>query len=351
MAGLKHRLKGLAREVFARAVWHTGLHRLVDRWSRPRLLILYGHCVADDALNGALHADMKIGADELRRILTALGRRYDLVTVGEGVRRLREETAGRSMVALSMDDGYRDNLLRLVPLLEETGARATVFLESGAVVDRTLPWLHALGWLVGRLGPEATARRLAPLVPSADALTHVECENRLKRALKYDAEPAERGAALAAQLEEEGADPRAIVDALYLSRDEARALAAADRVEIGGHTVTHPVLARLDAAAASAEIAGGRAALAGLLGEGTGATFAYPYGRPWDHDAASAAAAREAGFTAAVTTTAGVNTADTDPFQLRRWPIQSGTPLHLLGAEASGAFELLRRLGVELVQS
>ena len=55
MAGIKHRLKVAAREAFARVVWHSGLHRLFDRLSAPRCLVLYGHCVADDELNGALH--------------------------------------------------------------------------------------------------------------------------------------------------------------------------------------------------------------------------------------------------------------------------------------------------------
>ena len=73
------------------------------------------------------------------------------------------------MVALTMDDGYRDNLIRLVPLLEEIARRATVFLEAGAVVERRLPWLHALGWLdavpserprpPGRSPSECRARR------------------------------------------------------------------------------------------------------------------------------------------------------------------------------------------------
>ena len=122
------------------------------------------------------------------------------------------------MVALTMDDGYRDNLIRLVPLLEEVGGRATVFLEAGAVVERRLPWLHALGWLDAELGTAAAARALAERVPSAAAaLSEVSDSNRLKRVLKYDADRAERSAALEALVLAHGGQPRAIVDSLYLS--------------------------------------------------------------------------------------------------------------------------------------
>lgn len=348
---IKHRLKGVAREVFARAVWHTGLHRLFDSIGEPRLLILYGHCVDQPATNGTLGADMKISGPRLEAILAALGRRYDLVSAGEGAARL-SEGAKRSMVALTMDDGYRDNLHDLVPLLDRVGARSTVFLEGGAVAERRLPWLHALGWLQGSLGCAALAARLAERLPAqADALHSAsDDENRQKRILKYDADPAERSAALEAVVEECGGDPRTIVDSLYLSQDEARKLMAAGPIEVGGHTVNHPVLSCLGEAEQLAEIAGGREALNTLLGDGAGTTFAYPYGRRWDFDDASPRAVKAAGYQFAVTTHAGVNRRKTDPYRLFRWPIHDGTRLHLVGTEACGAFDWLRRLGVDLVE-
>ena len=132
-------------------------------------------------------------------------------------------------------------------------------------------------------------------------------------------------------------------------------------MEVGGHTAHHPVLSRLDAAGQREEIGGGAALLRELFGEeapgdggaepgSSGHVFAYPYGRRWDFDDGSAAAAREAGYACAVTTHAGVNHADTDPYRLRRWPIHDGTALHEVGVEAAGGFELLRRLGVDLVE-
>lgn len=351
--GLKHRLKGIAREVYARLVWHTGLCRLVDGLSAPRLTILYGHCVDQPATNAALDADMKIRPERLESILRALGQRHDLVTVGEGVARL-DAGGKRSMVALSMDDGYRDNLHALVPLLERVNGRATVFLEAGAVALRELPWLHALRWLGARCGADVLAQRLAERVPSArEKLTGIGVDdaNRLKRVLKYDADPSEREAALTALVGEEGGDRRAINDGLYLSVEEARQLHASKRIEIGGHTVRHPVLSRLSAPEQHAEIGAGAEALYELFGDGSaGFVFAYPYGRRWDFDAESPGAAKDSGYTCAVTTHAGVNVRATDRYRLHRWPIHDGTQLHLVAAEASGCFELLRRVGIDLVE-
>jgi len=356
--GLQHRLKLAARDLFARAVWFSGLGRLTDRLGPPRLTILYGHCVADPAVNGDLAPEMKLSAARLEALLRALGRRFDLVTIGEGMARLAAGTAERSMVALSMDDGYVDNLTQLVPLLERTGARATVFLEAGPVVERRLGWLHTFEWLEQKLGAPALAELLAEALVAGRApqaaverVRAARAGGALKRALKYDVPAAPRDTALAELAAREGCDPRQLVARLYLDAAGARALVQSGRIEVGGHTIDHPVLATLSAEAQLAEIDGGRQRLAAALGERAPLeTFAYPYGRRWDFDAASVAAAEAAGFRWAVTTHAGTNTATSDRFRLRRWPIEERTPLHVLGAEASGAFEWLRRLGLDLVE-
>ena len=42
MSSLKHQLKGTLREVYARVLYHTGLHALVDRLQPRRMTILFG---------------------------------------------------------------------------------------------------------------------------------------------------------------------------------------------------------------------------------------------------------------------------------------------------------------------
>jgi peptidoglycan/xylan/chitin deacetylase (PgdA/CDA1 family) len=72
-------------------------------------------------------------------------------------------------------------------------------------------------------------------------------------------------------------------------------------IEMGCHTVNHPVLANESAADARAEIADARARIAEKLGVPP-RHFAYPYGKADHADAREFALAREAGFTTAVTT-------------------------------------------------
>lgn len=356
---MKHRLKLWLREGWSRALLHLGLWRIVDRLSPPRLLILAGHCVEEGASNGGLPADMKISPARLEALLRALGRRFRLVTVGEGLAALERGEAGRSMVALSMDDGYADNRSALLPLLERVGGRATVFLESRPLEERRVNWSHLWFWLLDRLGCAEATRLVAAELDDEPTSTHlrrlveqapVDLAYQVKRVLKYDAPSAERDRAIQAVFEARGGDERALCERVYMDWDDVRALAESGRFELGGHTVSHHVLATLPPEQQAREVAGGRAPLVRELGEEAGSTFAYPFGRRWDFDDASVEAARAAGFRSAVTTHAGVVTRGRDPWRLPRWMIDEETPLHHLVAEACGGFELWRRLGLDLVE-
>lgn len=357
MSSAKHTAKRWLREAYARVLWHSGLWRVLDRLTPPRLLILASHCVDDGGGGPWPPADMRIGAAKLERILTVLGRRFQMVTVGEGVQVL-EAGPERSMVALSMDDGYRDNRTLLLPLLERTGAKATIFLITRPLEERRVDWSHQWFWLVERLGSVDTTRLLMARLSDGETCERLgrilerggEVSDRVKRTLKYEVPRADRDRALARLFAEYGGVERELCERLFLDWDDVRALAQSEHVELGGHTARHQVLARLSAGQAADEIVAGRTALGRELGEAAGRTFAYPYGRRWDFNDESVEAARGAGYRAAVTTHAGVNRSDADRFRLARWSISDSTPLHHLVAEACGGFELLRRLGVDLVE-
>jgi hypothetical protein len=102
-----------------------------------------------------------------------------------------------------------------------------------------------------------------------------------------------------------------------MSPDEVASLAAGGLVEIGAHTVTHPVLAALPAAGQRDEIWGSKSRLEGILGHPVTA-FAYPYGSPTDSTAETVTIVREAGFACACTTFAGAVWRGTDRFLLPR---------------------------------
>ena len=107
---------------------------------------------------------------------------------------------------------------------------------------------------------------------------------------------------------------------------QVRSLHAAG-MEIGAHTVNHPILTALPDSEARNELSQGRDALQQLI-QAPVLTLAYPNGRPGtDYDHRHVAIARELGFKQAVTTAVGVARAGDDVFQLPRFtPWDQGLP-------------------------
>jgi peptidoglycan/xylan/chitin deacetylase (PgdA/CDA1 family) len=107
-------------------------------------------------------------------------------------------------------------------------------------------------------------------------------------------------------------------DDLMMRSEQVVQLHAAG-MEIGGHTVRHPILRVLPDAEARAEIAEGRERLQEVIGAPV-SVFAYPNGRPGeDYDARHVEMVRQMGFAGAVSTSPRVALRTDDAFELPRF--------------------------------
>lgn len=80
---------------------------------------------------------MFVSPDVLRWQITLLKLRgFEFVTVAEGVRR----QCATGLVALTFDDGYRDNLELGLPVLKSTSVPATVYVVTGDVGHPSVVW-------------------------------------------------------------------------------------------------------------------------------------------------------------------------------------------------------------------
>ncbi len=169
----------------------------------------------------------------------------------DGARFLRiaagAETAPPRAVLVTFDDGYAGVLTHGIPVLEQYAIPAVVFVCTGPIARREHFWYDAVEMQAG-------SGRVDQL-----------------KGQPYDAW---RRAVDAAAMSADAAHPLA-----PLSVAQLQALASHPLVEIGAHTVDHPILAAAPADVQERQIAGSRTMLSEWLGVAP-ELFAYPNGRP-----------------------------------------------------------------------
>ena len=319
------------------------LRRLVRhqrRRRRERPIVLLYHRLGPVAPDPQL---LSVSAQHFAEHLRLIVEYYTPVRLGELVPAVERERAPQRAVAFTFDDGYADNLSSVKPLLEQHEIPATVFVASGYVRNRHPFWWDELERLVLRPGrlPSVLTLEVAgetlewELGGDAEYLSATAADRAAWTILdRLDSGPRQRiYRELCARLRvlDEPERERALerlrsvsdpeVASTEMSRPvtppELARLGDGGLVDIGAHTVNHPVLSQLSAERQREEIGVSKQQLEEMLGQPV-SSFAYPYGTPEDFDGATVSFVRDAGFAHAYANVAGRVTRRTDPFRIPR---------------------------------
>jgi len=257
-----------------------------------------------------------------------LRRHFEPLALGDLLTRKRR--LRRPAVAVTFDDGYADNLREARPLLERYDVPATVFVTSGQLGGDREFWWDELERLVvhdaplpARLPETLTGVEILPGPSPATAAGERERTAlfwEIHRRLMPLADDARRSA-LDALADWAGAAAGAPPRHPTLSEDELVRLADGRLIEIGAHSVTHPVLASLPQERQRAEIVGSKQQLEAILGRAVD-RFAYPHGAPEHFTRETAVLVREAGFRSACANWRGAVDANSDRFALPRCAVR-----------------------------
>ena len=288
------------------------LRALSPAGPRGRLSIFIFHRVhpAPDPL-----AESEPDVAQFDRILGWIGSACNVLPMDRAIAGLRAGTLPARAAAITFDDGYADNHDLALPVLLRHGMSATFFIATG-YLDGGRMWNDTVIEAVrAAAGPRLDLRGLGlgdhPLPDWPARRTAIEAIiGQIKyRPIGERIELAERVATMA--------DVRPPADLMMTSAQVVEMRRAG--MIIGAHTVSHPILARLDSEAAREEIVEGRRTLEHLLGEPV-RYFAYPNGRPGtDYLPEQADLVRQLGFEAAFSTAWGAADGSADLMQLPRF--------------------------------
>lgn len=310
------------------------MHRLRTIFRKKAMILVY-HRVAEDVVDPwALNVSPANFAQQLA-VLTTIG---DPVSLQQLAAAKTDDDLPDHPVCVTFDDGYADNLLAAKPALVKHGVPGTVFVTPGYLGVRDNLWWDELTKLM--LDPSSRKQELSfELRGSRHAYSFTNEPRGNDANLKWRAwepMPGPRQAAYLAihtllsplpdgereevmQQLRQGASPYAGGrQHRCLTEAEVRELADGDLVEIGAHTLTHPVLSSLSAEQQQEEIAGSKRRLESLTGK-TITSFAYPYGKKNHYTSQTVSTVQANGFACACSNFGGLVTSISNRFALPRF--------------------------------
>lgn len=265
--------------------------RRAPRWRG--LLTLNYHRVGDPEGQPWDHSLWSAREQELDDQLATLAREAEVIGPEDVERALRERRRGRR-VMLTFDDGYRDNFELAYPLLRRHGLTATFFLTTGFLDSPFVPWWDEISWMVRNARVDSMPAD--GWLEGAGALDLSQQDAAIATLVARCKQlPGARVDAFLDHIAQESGSGRCDVDAgeLWITWGMARQMRDGG-MTIGGHTVTHPVLASVPLDRQREEIDGCAARLKQELGEPM-RWFAYPVGARGTFTAQTQQLLRQAG--------------------------------------------------------
>jgi peptidoglycan/xylan/chitin deacetylase (PgdA/CDA1 family) len=260
-----------------------------------------------------LHDEIDAGTFE--RHMRLLAREFNVLPLGEACMRLVRGTLPARAACVTFDDGYASNEEVALPILRRFRLKATFFISTG-FIDGGIMFNDVV--IEAARGAPSGVYDLSDIGFGIYALDGIASRRAAVDAmiprLKYQS-PQERSASLERLVS--ALRPKPPIN-LMMRSEQIRRLHAAG-MEIGAHTVNHPILAPLGDEDARAEIVMGKHRLEDIIGAPV-KLFAYPNGKPGkDYGPRDVRLVKEAGFVAAVSTSSGVANRASDRFQLPRF--------------------------------
>ena len=256
---------------------------LVDRKKRQAdgaigLVYMLHHITEKDSRRIPTNEDLKVSPEFLEKIILKYkAKGFDFISLDQVNDIIKsDDTPERPFVAFTIDDGYLDNFTKALPVFERQQVPFAIFVATDFIDNKAILWWDSIEDLI-------MAHRS---VVTSDGMCY-ECESYQQRwdtfrylrdrILNLDQKNLEHE--LNKMFSSYKIDWYEPIRKKAMSWEQVISLANHPLCTIGGHTISHPALSRLNIDEALHEICEGKKRIEQKTSQPV-LYFAYPYGTP-----------------------------------------------------------------------
>jgi len=293
-APINNSLKRTLKEYFVKNRFLTGC-AIKLTLNYPKIFMYHRFCSSGNSVWGG------ISQDEFEWQIANVTKSCEVVSFGDFLQRKSRQVSTKNCAVITVDDGYRDFYLYAYPVLKKAGVPATLFVTSDFIHQRIWLWPDKLKYIVQALKPGRYSYifgdTLFDIDTNDDARSLVSWQNLSNVCTKLP--PVERENLISNFSRAMGIEVPEFPGAEFAACrwEELREMQVSG-IEIGSHTLTHPVLSRIPQVEMIQEVRESKDEIERMLGCQI-STFCYPSGGMKDINENVLKAVADAGYSGA----------------------------------------------------
>ena len=110
-------------------------------WKGKGAILMYHRILPDKDMDKDLNLGMAVSSSNFYKHMEAIKKKYQLCTINELIEGSKNN---KFMVAITFDDGYKDNLIHALPILEEHKIPASIYITTKFLEKKVNMWWYEL---------------------------------------------------------------------------------------------------------------------------------------------------------------------------------------------------------------
>ena len=136
-------LRNFLRKIYTLEKISNLLKILGKPWKGNGAILAYHRVLPDDKINEDLNIGLSVSCSQFEKQIKLLKKYYSLVSIDEFIENINKKN-NKFLVTITFDDGYKDNLIYALPILEKYRIPATIYISTRFLENNVWMWSYEL---------------------------------------------------------------------------------------------------------------------------------------------------------------------------------------------------------------